>query len=281
MEQNNNYSNLVTDDVSLTQILKAVFSFVGNNIKYLIISVVIGALLGFIYFNTAKYSYESSMTAYANHLKDIQVKSIIGDLNQMQQNADYESFAKALNIPISTATKINSLNVSINAEIEKDKDEDDAKKGNNFKITATVFNNDVLDTLQNAIGLYLANNPHAKMLKEMNDSTAWREIREIENEIAHLNALKVDVDNQIRNGKNVQIIEPTSVGIKILELKVKIQALKNGLVFNQREMIVLQPFVPFKKQASPRLIKSLISGISIGLILGLILALIQQARAKA
>jgi hypothetical protein len=78
-----------------------------------------GAFIGFMYFKLSKPSYESTLTAYANHMTDVRVRDMIKDLNKMIKEDDREQLASTLFIPLSSAKKINGFSVSINSELNK------------------------------------------------------------------------------------------------------------------------------------------------------------------
>lgn len=281
MKKNDNYNNLVSDNISLTEILGYTIDFVKKYIKYFGLSLMLGVLAGFLYFKLAKYSYESSFTAYANHLKDVQVREIVGSLNKMIKEKDYKQLSDSLHISISTAYKISQLSVSINGEIEKDKEEEEAKSGNSFKLTAVVSDNIILDTLQTAIGQFLGNNIQAKRIKALSDSSSIIQINKVISEISYLDNMQERIYNQLGSQSKIQILDPAAVSTRIVELQEKLEGLKYAYNMNKKEMVVIQSFIPFRKQASPRLIISVVTGAIIGLLLGLIIAFVQDARSKA
>lgn len=269
-----NYSNLSTGDISLLEIIQQLKSFLIQSYKLLIISFVVSTVWGFAYFKLSKPSYEATLTAYANHYSDVRVRDMIKYLNKMLEERDIDQLAQSLQINKTTAQKINNFSISINPEINRDKDEKEAKLGNTFSITVSVSSNSVLDTLQQALNNYLGNNPYVKKLEQLDHQKLTQQIGKIDEEIAYLDSLQHDIRLQVRKGGNIQILDPSSISSRLVELSDRRNDLKNSLVLREQELVVIAPFVPFKKQASPRLIISVVTSSVIGLIFGVLAAIV-------
>jgi hypothetical protein len=134
--------------------------------------------------------------------------------------------------------------------------------------------------LQNGLKSYLGKNPHARQQKLLENEANSEQIAKIESELDYLDSLKREVRLQIRKGSNLQILDPSAISSRAVELQEKLGFKKREFQLLENELVITSPFVPFKKQASPRLIISVVSGTVLGLVLGLIAAVVLSFKRK-
>lgn len=171
-----------------------------ENIKILIVFIIIGVSISIGIFSLRKTVYVSDLTISHSRLNNGECYSLINNLTNLRNNYGNNNdsvLANKLGINIQIAKQIKSISCrALNESLEKNY-KDSAFILLPFKIEAKVYSTFILDSLQNGILNYLEANEYASKRKKINRDYLDKFEEKIKIEIIAIDSLKRIVDKSI------------------------------------------------------------------------------------
>ena len=259
------------DQIDLLELFAKLIFQIKRNAKLIILSFVVGTILGFWYFSYGAKVYETKMILLSDILTASYTERITESLDRLISEGNTKILSDRLNIPEQDVNQI--LNIVIES-VKQNNGKDD--KGNSlFIVTVKVLNKDILPRLQEGLITYLRNNEYVRIRVEQRKKYTLEIIKKIDEQLSGLEQLKsrITKGELTQGGKeNLVLFDPTLVHTKIVELSKERANLQNALeIINSFQ--VVEGFTLFEKPVSPRLLFSLAAGASLGLFLvGVVIA---------
>lgn len=235
--------------------------------------IIIGLIVAYVLYSNTRRYYSSEMTAISNSINNTYVVSSINLLNDLFKQRNYSIAASYLNIDISRAQQIKSVEAFYTIDINKDRipDYTDYKRlyspkdtlvkrlDNYFVIRLEVYDEGVFAQVRDGIKSYIYKN---KFIVDNNNERIRQNkilIGTIENEIRKLDSLqKVEYfelpqmqrasSNQmvVLNEKDRKLYHDQKLALEREKLK-----LEKDLNINSEPITVVQDFTPLSKAENP------------------------------
>lgn len=251
----------IPQETTLVDVTITFIKFIIGIRYYLIIGTFLGLVAGISLFFFLPKDYKSRMTAYTLNLTAEEVTDLVNDLALAVLEKDIALISKMTGIKEANATKIRSIKCSPQLDVESDNFDLKEKPHEVFVVTAVCSDKDFLDSIQKGVIYYIENNPYVKQRIETARNQARLNITEIDKEITDLHKLKNNLNKLVfssgRGGSNMFFSDLSTVSSKIIELTEKRNSFLRELELTN-EVNVIKDVVKFKKQASPRLIMSVV-----------------------
>jgi LPS O-antigen subunit length determinant protein (WzzB/FepE family) len=255
-----------SDEIDLLELLGKLIGVLKTNSKLIIVSILIGTILGLCYSQLAPKIYESRMLISSDILTESYSKILTTDLNQLLSENNYDVLSSKLKISPAYASKIKSIDVAIekpNVKIIAPK----TNEKNYLTITCQTEDNSIWADLQKGLIIFFEINDYVSIRVSQKKEYFNQMIGKIDKELLDLSELKIRILNsQITqsNKDNSILFDPTTVNSKILELNKEKINLQNSLELVNSIQLV-EGFTVFNKPTSPKLSVSLVAGSSLGL----------------
>jgi LPS O-antigen subunit length determinant protein (WzzB/FepE family) len=169
--------------------------------KYLILGgLLLGLLMGYLYYNSKKNAYKVSMIVEFTELNKKTFAEMFSQLNTLILTGSHDQLAQELLVPVSIARNIGFIETfNINNEpLFKDTS---TRVNQTFKVVVSVNNNAITDTLQTALIRYLNNNPYLHQVKTSQKKIAEHKLAFIDSELTKLDSLKSEYNRFLANSK--------------------------------------------------------------------------------
>lgn len=263
---NTSPSQVNDDEIDLKDLLKKIINVLSRGTKTIILSILLGAVLGLTYFFNSGISYKSSIVLSSEVLVLANVQALLGSFNPLLEEGNLPLLSERLGIKEEMAAKIK--NIEVNSIFEKESD----NKGtvNYFEVTVTVADNDILPLLQEGIVRYLQNNEFVQKRVTLKEEGLKTLIARIDKEIAQIDSMKTKIGGGIAlnaTSPNVVLMEPSNLYEQALLMAEKQQQYKMQLALVESFQVV-QGFTPSSKPSSPSWKICLVAGLGGGLIIG-------------
>ena len=261
------------------------FAFVAQKRKLmLLVGLLCGLLLGYIYYTTKSRSYKVSMVVVFNELTKGTYAEILDQLNRLVATGSRKRLAAELKIPDGTAAGILSINAR-NMNDEALRLDTSSKTKQPFKILVSLNNNKSTDSLQIAIINYLNNSPYLKKLKEDQRKNYLARIAFIDNELAKLDSLKSEYNRFLSSSKISatyynNAFDPADIYVHSSSLVNQKQSLLSSLNMDGTAVSVVDGFKVTSSPQSASLLKYLLAIGGIGLIAAFILGVLVEAEKR-
>lgn len=181
------------------------FYFCIKHFIFLFISGILGLSIGYISSKTAKPYYESNLIARSNIVSNSDMINYINRLHYMAKEKDTISLAKVLKLDLLTTGSIQDIQAYWMIDENKDGipdkidyenkfDPDTLKPArridNKFYVNLTVYNNTIIDSIQNGLLYYINSSRHIQNLKNDKKIRIAELIKKTEKELVDLDSLK-------------------------------------------------------------------------------------------
>ena len=302
----NGFSNLGKWLVTL------VVRFRRSTLKYkflLITMVVIGAIAGFVFTEVTKPYYKTSMLISSEYFNSRLIENSIDKLNSLCAEESRNGLASVLHIKENVAGNIRAFDYEpliseqdlVDVEVLKQKlselkvkDTDiqkiinqiDFENKNTFTITVEVFDNKIIDRLEEAVVSYFRDNPYVKNRIRINKENQIKLIEKLQADISQLDSLKHAFNlnlkaNASRKGEtssNVYVGEsgamnPTEVYSEGVSLYRQLLNVREEMELGS-DFELIDGFTSFSKPESPGLLKASVMTALIFLGLGYLLIIL-------
>lgn len=249
-------------EIDLIELLVSGISAVRANFWWIVLFVVSGAALGIAFFFSKQKEYESKMIISSNILTTSYAKVLFDNANGHLADGDHELLGKDLQMSADEIKLISSLAIE---NVSKG-DGTELKESERYLITAHVFDQKILPSLQNGIITYLENNDFVKVRVEQNRKMLTQMKAAVEEELKDVQSFKNDVYSGkfFNNAKGNVMFDPTGVNTKVLELTQRKIDYENALQLSNSVQLI-EGFSAFKHYVRPRLNVSILAGVVFGL----------------
>lgn len=261
-----NSSQPYNDEIDLKDLLKKIIDVLSRGTKTIILSILLGAILGLAYFFNSKTTYESNMILSSEVLVLANVKALLDPFEPLIEEGNLAVLAERLGVDEGIAAKIKEIEVKSTFE----KESDNKEPVNYFEVTATVTDNDILPQLQEGIVNFLQSNEFVQKRVALKEEGLKTLIARINKEIAQIDSVKEKMGQSVAlsaTSPNVVLMEPSNLYEQALLMAEKQQEYKTQLALIESFQVV-QGFTPYEKPSSPSWIICLVTGLAGGLIIG-------------
>lgn len=261
-----NSSQPYNDEIDLKDLLKKIVDVLSKGTKTIILSVVLGAVLGLTYFFNINTKYQSKLVLSSEVLVLANVQALLSPFEPLIEERNFALLAERLGVDEETAAKIKEIEVKSTFE----KESDNKELVNYFEVTATVTDNDILPQLQEGIVNFLQNNEFVQKRVALKEDGLKTLIDRIDKEIAQIDSVKTKIGQSVplsATSPNVVLMEPSNLYEQALKMAEKQQLYKTQLALIESFQVV-QGFTPYEKPSSPSWIICLVTGLAGGLIIG-------------
>jgi hypothetical protein len=271
-----------SDEIDLIDLIKRINRKYNKWRKFLMVSIFIGCISGIGYFYFSPKTYQTRMYVSSNLLKGPSFIVLLDDLQRHLKEGNHEEVSKSLGLDLNTCRKIIKIEVftaknfaekEFSELITQTENEEERELNNSeFVIQAFISDNNISSLLQQGIINYLNNNNFSKMKSKMKKNSLKMMLNRLQKELKELDSLKYSLNKiYINKGKtsssSIIMNDPSAIYNNILNL-FRTEIATNDDI-NTPDISVVQGFVNYKKQYSPRLIISTLTGIMISLILSI------------
>ncbi|UTW67314.1 hypothetical protein KFE94_04150 [bacterium SCSIO 12643] len=200
-----------SDNIGLTDFFVLIFKFCKRNLALIVISTVIGLLLGYSYNHFSKKYYLSEMVGYSNLVEKNIVLEILAPLNKFAEEKNFSELSKNLNISEETAAAIRSIDFATSKHNKTSNNPKltDQKLGELILTTLTVYNQDKLPEIEKGIVNFLENNSYLKEKTNTEKAKTTKLIQNIAEKIESFDSI-YNHPNQISKGSGSPTINVTS-----------------------------------------------------------------------
>lgn len=166
---------------SILKSLLFLFVFGIKKAHWLALAVVIGGLVGHIFFSNTQRYYSSNLIGQPNGITAIDMVQYINDLNQFSKKGNTLALVDALDLNDSVAKKIKNIEAFHYLDVNRDeigdivdfdhsynpKDTNIVIDNNRIYVQVEVYNNDAFHSVKSGIFNYVAKNPYLIQLNEL------------------------------------------------------------------------------------------------------------------
>ena len=275
----------MTEELNLKQLFTDFVNFISRNKKILCVFIIFGIISVVVFQNLKPSYYETQaicMSGIAEYerieqLEELSQRTAVDLINYLQiniSNKDHDQLALLLDISAQTASNIKSI------EAEQLYQQDMNEKFyalNKFEVRLSVFDNNIINDIQQGLIYYFNNNNFIKDYHEMYLRSSNFLVNEIKDEMNILSNMRLEGAKNnldlssvnIISGKDENTISNQIVSLAQLKEEIKTnQMLLNPLVF-------VQDFAKTNKTERDLLVWSLLSGF-ISLLFGMLFSFIRE-----
>lgn len=260
-------------------------NFVVRKWKFMLLSgLVLGIILGYVYYSTKPALYEVSMVVVYNELSKKTYAEIIDQLDRLTRTGSRQELASELKISRETAGSILSID-SKNIYDEPLLNDTSSKTRQPFKIILALSNNKLDTSLQTAIVNYINNSPYLKKLKDDQRKSFLNKILFIDKELQKLDSLKNEYTRFLASSRISatfynNAFNPADIYIHSSELINQKETMLTSMNIDGTAVSVIDGFKITSSPQSASLLKYLFGIGGIGLFAGLILGLFMETKKK-
>lgn len=261
-----NISSSLNDEIDLKELLKKIVDVLTRGTKTIVLSILLGAILGLAYFFSIKTTYQSKLVLSSELLVLANVQALLDPFKSLIEEGNLSVLAGRLGVDKETAAKIRKIEVKSIFE----KESDNKEKVSYFEVTATVTDNSILPQLQEGIVHFLQNNEFVQKRAAIKEEGLKTLIERIDKEIAQIDSVKRKIGESVAlsaTSPNVVLMEPSNLYEQALLMAEKQQEYRMQLALVESFQVV-QGFTPFSRPSSPSWILCLVTGLGGGLIIG-------------
>ena len=263
-----------SDEIDIINILTSIYVAVKKNLKLIIIIVVMGIILGVLYYMNKKPIYKSYMVASSKVLKVEHIKLLIENLQLHLKNSDWDLLEKLLNLKKVHIQEIAGIEI-IENRIDEKKNEN-----NVFYLEMNLKSNAKIETYQAGIIHYIENNTYVKKRIELEKKKHENLLEDIKVEEEKLDSIRKRINdkflaiNQTDNyqANNIFIQDLAELNLQKLMLRERKYNTEKLLALVEN-LQVIQNFQPYNNPSSIGFLGVLIFSIGISLLVSLVLIL--------
>lgn len=264
------------DEIDLGQLLLRIVKL-GSKYRILIlVSVLVGAIAGYLYYSLTPPVYSSSMMLQSDILTEAYSETLTENLKKLIDEKNHNALADKLSIKQEQAAQLVDIKVE---SIEGSSGAEGAVENFIFLISVEIRDNSVLLDLQDGIISFLENNEFVKKRIDLKKVRFKALIDQMNSEGVELDSLKDLINSKLTKGdrNNLVLLDPSNV------YEQAIKTYKEELVYQERLALIesiqlIEGFTAFSRPLKPRLILSTASGFFIGLLLSFMFIFLREAK---
>lgn len=275
-------------------LVNLVVRFRRSTLKYkflLLIMIIAGGIVGVVFTEVSKPYYKTSMLLSSNYFNARLVDNSLEKLNSLCEEKGSSGLAKVLNISPDVAENIKEFDYEpmvseqdlVDVEVLKQKLEElkvedtdiskvirqiNIENKNTYIISVYVFDNTIINNLQESLVAYFENNPYVKNRIKVNKENQQKLLNKLEADISQLDSLKLAFNlnlkaNASRKGEtssNVYVgesgaLDPTKVYTEGANIYRQLLAVRRQKELGS-DFELIDGFAVFSKPESPGLLKA-------------------------
>ena len=248
---------------------------------YVLTGLIIGLLLGYLYYVTRPVYYKVSMVVEFNELTKRNYAEMLDQLNKLTGST--ARLSKELNVSPEVAANITSFD-SRNLNNDPLREDTSTRKYQSFKIILGLRSNEIADTLEKAVVNYLNNSPFLKKIKIEQKKITVEKLAFINSDLNKMDSLKVAYNNFVSRPNMATFynnaFNPAELYEQSALLAKERDILKRWLAMDTEAVTILDGF---KATSSPQSIglrnAMLILG-SVGFLIGYLLGFMVETKKK-
>lgn len=245
---------------------------------------VLGLIVGYIYYSKKPSYYKVSMVVVFNELTKKTYAEILDQLDKLTTAESSENLARELKVSREVAESIffiDAKNIN-NGPLRLDTS---TKTRQPFKIILALANNKSADSLQTALISYLNNSPYLKKFKEEQRRSFLDRISFIDRELAKLDSLKNEYTRSLASSGNSatfynNAFDPAEIYVHSNALVNQKQTMLSALNVEGTAISLIDGFKITSSPQSASLLKYLLAFGGIGLAAGFILGFFLETQKK-
>ena len=278
----------MTEELNLKEGFTRFIHFTSRNNK-LIFSIVLVAIISVILFQKIKKPYyetkaicKSGISEYerVDYEEDWLQRTAIDLINHLEiniENRDYNEISLLLGVDLSVAEQIKKIEAE--QLYQKDMNEEFFSL-NKFEIMLKVFDNRVIEEIQDGLSYYFTNNPYISECHREFLASKKQVIKDINNEMRLLEEIRrkgiTDQHNINSSLKVVNGYEKTTIDNQTTVLSEYREKVRTQLI-TSKPLSFVRGFAKVNKKEDDIMVWGLLGGF-IGFIIGLLLALIKEVK---
>lgn len=250
-------------EIDLLELITKAINTLKRNFISLIVALVIGLGLGFMYFKLVPNVYESEVIITSDILTESSSISVFTNIQKLIMENNLHTLSSSLHLSESQANAIKKIELSTIVE-EKILGQDSKTY---ITITIKSLDNTVWPNLQRGIIGLMENNDFVKVRVAQRKKYFTFLMTKIDHELNDLEIIKTKImDGKLSSNSTdgMLLLDPTTINSKILELNRDKINFQNSLELVNSVQVV-EPFIAFRNPVSPKLTISLMSGALLGL----------------
>ena len=275
----------MTEELNLKQLFTDFVNFISRNKKILCVSIIFGIISVVVFQNLKPSYYETQaicMSGIAEYerieqLEELSQRTAVDLINYLQiniSNKDHDQLALLLDISAQTASNIKSI------EAEQLYQQDMNEKFyalNKFEVRLSVFDNNIINDIQQGLIYYFNNNNFIKDYHEMYLNSSNSLVSEIKDEMNILSNMRLEGAKNNLDLSSVNIIsgkDENTISNQIISLaQLKEEIKTNQMLLNP--LVFVQDFAKTNKTERDLLVWSLLCGF-ISLLFGMLFSFIRE-----
>lgn len=257
-----------SDEIDLGDLLLKLTRVVSRHRRILVVFVLVGLVLSFIYNNLKSPVFESSMMLRSAILTEAYSETLTDNLKKLIDERNDTLLSKKLNITVEQAGHLKDIKVE---SVEDTEGAEGATKNYIFLISVEITDNGVLPMLEIGIMNFLESNTFVHTRIELKRKRLNALLTKVNNEIKEIDSLKMTVNRamSINSDGGVVVLDPTNVYSKALALYKEELSYQESLALIDSIQLI-EGFTPFNRPVSPRLSISLASGLGLAILIAVL-----------
>ena len=236
---------------------------------YVLAGLVIGLLLGYLYYVTRPVYYKVSMVVEFNELTKKTYAEMLGQLSKLTGST--ARLSRELNISPEVAANITSID-SRNMNDDPLQQDTSTRKYQPFKIILGLRNNQIADTLERAVVNYLNNTPFLRKIKIEQKKITVEKLAYINGDLLKMDSLKSEYNHFLSRPNPATFynnaFNPAELYEQSAELAKERDILKRWLAMDTAAVTIIDGFKATSSPQSIGLFNSMLILGSVGFLIG-------------
>ncbi|HET9279272.1 MAG TPA: hypothetical protein VFN95_13845 [Flavitalea sp.] len=250
--------------------------------KYIVLTgLIIGLLLGYLYYVTRPVYYKVSMVVEFNELTKRNYAEMLDQLNTLTGST--ARLSKELNVSPEVAANISSFD-SRNLNNDPLREDTSTRKYQSFKIILGLRNNEIADTLEQAVVNYLNNSPFLKKIKIEQKKITVEKLAFINSDLDKMDSLKTAYNNFVSRPNMATFynnaFNPAELYEQSTLLAKERDILKRWLAMDTAAVTILDGFKATSSPQSIGLFNSMLILGSVGFLIGYLIGFMIETKKK-
>lgn len=248
---------------------------------YVLTGLLIGLLLGYVYYTTRPVFYRVSMVVEFNELTKRTYAEMLEQLNKLTGST--ARLSSVLNISPEIAGNITSID-SRNLNNDPLREDTSTRKYQHFKIILGLHSNQIADTLEGAVVNYLNNSPFLKKIKIEQKKITVEKLEFVNGDIQKLDSLKIEYSRFLSRPNSATFynnaFNPAELFERSSELAKERDILKRWLAMDTAAVTIIDGFKATSSPQSISLFKSMLILGSVGFLIGYLVGFMIETKKK-
>lgn len=252
-----------------------------KRILYVIIGLVLGLLIGYLYYASRPVYFRVSMVVEFNELTKKSYAEMLSQLNKLTGPGSAPKLAKALNIPEEAASSVFFFE-SRDMNDAPLRDDTSTRKWQPFKVIVGLKTNALSDSLDISVVNYLNNSPLLKKMKQEQRKISLEKLAFINGDLQKLDSLKIEYNRFLSRPNSATFynnaFNPAELYAQSAELSEEKEKVMKWLAIDSAAVSIIDGFKVSSSPQSISLFKSLLIFGSLGFFMGYLLGFMRETK---